>query len=217
MLKAVLFDLDGVLVDSHYLHYKSWKMLAEYLKLELTQTQADAFRGMAREECMRVMFEEFNHQKAPNFSEINRLTTMKNDWYLDILNNAQQDELVLPGAIELLEELNKKGVRSLVASGSKNAKQVIECAKLSAYFYDVIDRHDIKNTKPDPEIFLLALKRSEANANEVVGVEDALLGIESLKAANLKSIGIGEYANTADLHLKNIQELNYELMCNLLN
>jgi len=216
MLKTVLFDLDGVLVDSHFLHYKSWKMLAEYLNLKLTETQADAFRGMAREECMRVMFEKFNNQTAPNIEEIDRLTTMKNNWYLEILNNANPSDLIIDGAVELLEELKSKNIKCLIASGSKNAKQVINCAKLNSYFYDVIDRHAIKITKPNPEIFLLALERASAEKNEAVGVEDALLGIESLKAAGIKSVGIGHYATTADLHLSSIKNLNYNVLCSIL-
>ena len=200
-LKAVLFDLDGVLVDSHYLHYRSWDMLAKDLSLNFTQKQGDDFRGMAREVCLERLFTVFNDKPLPSKEECKELTDRKNRYYLDLLHNCDPDELRLPGAVKLLEDLNEAGIRSVVASGSKNAKDVIRCAKLEPYFYAVVDRMDIMKTKPAPDIFLKAQEVSGAAPDEVVGIEDAVLGIQALRAAGFKCVGVGEYVKDSDADL----------------
>lgn len=211
-LKAVLFDLDGVLVDSHYLHYRSWDMLAKDLSLNFTQKQGDDFRGMAREVCLERLFTVFNDRPLPGKEECKELTDRKNRYYLDLLHNCDPDELRLPGAVKLLENLEKAGIRSVVASGSKNAKDVIRCAKLEPYFYAVIDRMDIVKTKPAPDIFLKAQEVSGAAQDEVVGIEDAVLGIEALRAAGFKCVGVGDFvkAAPADLLRPSIAEVSVE-------
>ena len=200
-LKAVLFDLDGVLVDSHYLHYRSWDMLAKDLGLSFTKEQGDDFRGMARELCLKRLFTVFNDRPLPEETTCKELTDRKNGYYLDLLHNCDPDMLRLPGAVTLLEDLKAAGIKAVVASGSKNAKDVIRCAKLGEYFYAVVDRMDITKTKPAPDIFLKAQEVSGAAPDEVVGIEDALLGIEALKAAGFKCVGVGAYVKESDADL----------------
>ncbi len=102
-LKAVIFDLDGVLVDSHFLHYKSWQRLADELGLDFNEKMGDTYRGMERSECMRIMYEDFNGKTAPPMVKINELTDRKNVYYLELLDNATSDDLLLPGSVELLK------------------------------------------------------------------------------------------------------------------
>jgi len=216
-LKAVLFDLDGVLVDSHYLHYKSWAMLANDLSLSFTREQGEDFRGMAREVCLERLFTVFNDRKLPDAAACRELTDRKNRYYLDLLHSCDPDELRLPGAVKLLEALSEAGIRSVVASGSKNAKDVISCAGIGKYFYAVVDRMDIQKTKPAPDIFLKAQEVSGAAPGEVVGIEDALLGIEALRAAGFKCVGVGNYIKNsgADLIRDSVADLSVEDLRNL--
>ncbi len=215
-LHAVLFDLDGVLVDSHYLHYKSWQQLADELGLHFNQQLGDAFRGMAREECLRVMFEEFNHTAAPERSTIDTLTDRKNQCYLEILSLAQPDELILPGALELLQALRSEDVCIIIASGSKNANQVVDQARIRNYVDAVVDRHDVVKTKPDPAIFLAGLERARTTAEHAVGIEDAKLGIQALRAAGVKAVGVGHYVDEADLLVNSVADLTPEILRSLL-
>ncbi|RLD09910.1 MAG: beta-phosphoglucomutase [Chlamydiae bacterium] len=216
-LKSVIFDLDGVLVDSHFLHYKSWQRLADELGLNFDEKMGDTYRGMERSECMRIMFEEFNAQSAPPMNIINELTDKKNVYYLELLNNATAGDLLLPGSIKLLESLRSENIGIVIASGSKNAKQVIRHAGFQNLVDTIIDRFDVENTKPDPAIFLEAIKATGFPAENSVGIEDALLGVEALRAAGLKSIGVGHYVDTADLHVEKIADLTIEMMRKLLN
>ncbi len=215
-LKAVLFDLDGVLVDSHFLHYKSWQKLADELELNFDEKMGDAYRGMDRTKCMIKMFEDFNNLPAPGSSKIFELTERKNNYYLKILDKATPEDLVLPGAVQLLESLRKENIKAIVASGSKNAKQVVKHAGFGDLLDAIVDRHDVKITKPNPEIFNLALKVANVSAENAVGVEDALLGVDSIRGAGIKSIGVGHYANTADLHIDEIKDLTLDMMKKLL-
>ncbi len=216
-LKAVIFDLDGVLVDSHYLHYKSWQWLADQLELDFDEEKGDAFRGMARPECLRVMYEEFNNRPAPDEKTILELTDRKNNYYNKILGESKPEDLILPGAVELLKNLKKENIKIIIASGSRNANTVIDQAQIREYLDSVIDRKDVKNTKPDPEIFQLALKKADTPAGNAVAVEDAILGIQAIKAAGMKAVGVGPYIDKADLIVPSVKELTVEKMRKLLN
>ncbi len=215
-LKAVLFDLDGVLVDSHLLHYKSWQKLADELGLNFDEKMGDTYRGMDRTECMIRMYEDFNNLPIPDSVKIFELTERKNNYYLEILDKATSKDLVLPGAKELLNSLRKEKIKAVIASGSKNARQVVEHAGLGDLLAAIVDRHDIKKTKPDPEIFRTALEIAGVSAENAVGVEDALLGVDSIRSAGLKSIGVGHYADNADLHVDEIKDLTIDMMRELL-
>ena len=215
-LKTVIFDLDGVLVDSHFLHYKSWQRLADELSLDFDEKMGDTYRGMERSECMRIMFEEFNGKSAPPMDKINELTDKKNVYYLELLDNATADDLLLPGSVELLKSLRDENIGIVIASGSKNAKQVVKHAGLEYLVDTIIDRFDVERTKPDPSIFLEAIKATGFPAENSVGIEDALLGVEALRSAGLKSIGVGHYVDTADLHVEEIADLTIEMMRKLL-
>ena len=213
-LKAGLFDLDGVLVDSHRLHYRSWQQLADELGLDFDEKRGDTYRGMERYECMRVMFEEFNHRPAPDKQTIHELTERKNKYYQELLTHATAADLILPGAVELLAALKAAKVRIVVASGSKNAHTVIDRAGIRSYLDAIVDRHDVVDTKPDPAIFLKALEKAQVPARNAVGVEDATLGVESLRRAGIKAIGIGHYVldTPADLLVDSIRELTVAKM-----
>ena len=215
-LKAVLFDLDGVLVDSHFLHYKSWQKLADELELNFDEKMGDAYRGMDRTKCMIKMYEDFNNLPAPDSEKLFELTERKNNYYLEILDKATPEDLVLPGAVELLKSLRNENIKVIVASGSKNAKQVVKHAGFGDLLDAIVDRHDIEKTKPDPEIFKLALKIAGVSEENAVGVEDALLGVDSIRSAGIKSIGVGHYADTADLHINEIKDLTIDMMRNLI-
>ena len=216
-LKAVIFDLDGVLVDSHFLHYKSWQRLADELGLDFNEKMGDTYRGMERSECLRIMYENFNGKSAPPMVKINELTDKKNVYYLELLDNATADDLLLQGSVELLKSLRSENIGIVIASGSKNAKQVIKHAGFENLIDTIIDRFDVENTKPDPSIFLEAIKATNVPAKNSVGIEDALLGVEALRSAGLKSIGVGHYVDTADLHVEKIADLTIDMMRELLD
>ena len=215
-LKAVLFDLDGVLVDTHVMHYRSWQQLSDELGLIFNEKLGDEFRGMARDECMRVLYAEFNNLPVPDTAELLELTDRKNGYYHDVLLQAVPEDLILPGAVELLQNLQQEGITVIVASGSKNANMVIDQAEIRNYFDAIVDRHDVSKSKPDPEVFLVALERAGVTAEYAVGVEDAILGVDALRAARVKSIGVGDFVEDADLLIPAIADLTVDMMRELI-
>lgn len=216
-LRAVLFDLDGVLVDSHRLHYLSWQELADDLGLQFDEQMGDRFRGMEREECVRVLYEEFNNRPVPSRHAVHELTERKNQIYQAMLSKAGPDELVLPGSRELLKTLRDAKITIVVASGSKNAKSVLRRAQMCADVDIVVDRYDVTNTKPDPAIFRVALEKAGTTPAHAVGVEDATLGVQALHAAGVKAVGIGHYVEGADLHRATIADVTLDDLRGLLN
>lgn len=216
-LRAVLFDLDGVLVDSHRLHYLSWQELADDLGLRFDERMGDRFRGMEREECVRVLYEEFNNRPVPSREAVRELTEKKNRIYQAMLAKAGPEQLVLPGARELLAALRKEGITVVVASGSKNAKLVLKRAEMSEDIDIVVDRYDVTHTKPDPAIFLVALERAGTTAPHAVGVEDATLGVQALHAAGIKAVGIGHHVEGADLQRPTIGDVTVADLRGLVN
>ncbi len=216
-LRAVLFDLDGVLVDSHRLHYLSWQELADDLGLQFNEQLGDRFRGMEREECVRVLYEEFNNRPVPSRHAVHELTERKNRIYQAMLNHAGPDDLVLPGARALLDTLRAECITIVVASGSKNAKSVLARAKMCAQIDVIVDRYDVTNTKPDPAIFRVALEKAGTTAPHAVGVEDATLGVQALHAAGVKAVGVGHYVEGADLQRPSINDVTLDDLRGVLN
>jgi len=215
-LKVVLFDLDGVLVDTQALHYRSWQRLADEEGLVFDERKGDAFRGMARDECVRVLYRDYNNRPVPDHATMEELMARKNGYYRVTLDKAVPADLVLPGAVALLEALRREHILVVVASGSKNAKDVIAHAALGPYFDAVIDRFDVQDTKPDPTIFLKALAAVKMPARNAVGVEDAVLGVQALRGAGVKSIGVGHYVRDADLMVDKIEHVTVAAMRALL-
>lgn len=216
-LKAVLFDLDGVLVDTHIMHYRSWQRLADELGLTFNEELGEEFRGMARDKCLHVLYAKFNNLPAPDSDTLTSLTDRKNGYYHDVLLQAAPEDLILPGAVELLKALNDAGIKVIVASGSKNANMVIDQAQIREYIDDVVDRYAVEEPKPDPEVFHVALERAGTTADCAVGVEDAVLGIDALRAAGVKAVGVGGFVEDANLLVPTIADLTIDKMRSLIN
>lgn len=215
-LRAVLFDLDGVLVDTHALHYQSWQRLADERGLVFDEEKGERFRGMGRPECLKVLYCEYNNLPYPSSEEAQQLTDTKNAYYNQTLAQAKPEDLVLPGAIDVLAALRNEKIIIVVASGSKNAKAVIERAQIGAYLDAIADGTDVAEVKPAPDVFLKGLERAGVAAQNAVGVEDARLGIQALRAAGLKAVGVGPYVDDADLRIPTIGDLSIEALRTLL-
>ncbi len=209
-LKAVLFDLDGVLVDTHALHYQSWQRLADELGLIFDEEKGERFRGMGRPECLEVLFCEYNKKPYPSIERSQELTDTKNAYYGELLAKAMPEDLVLPGAIELLEKLREEEIIVVVASGSKNAVAVIERAQIGKYLDAIADGTDVEKVKPAPDVFLKGLERAGVLAENAVGIEDARLGIQALHAAGLKAVGVGNYVDFAELLVENVAAIRVD-------
>ena len=189
MIKAVLFDLDGVLVSTDQYHYQSWKKLSDEEGFDFfDQEFNDKFRGVARMECVEIITRASGKNYSPEQKQ--ELAYRKNRYFVESLLSVTT-EVLLPGALSALHELKSRGIKTAVASNSRNAVTIIKQVKIEHLLDAIVDGHQIENSKPDPEVFLLAAKKVGVPPAHCLVVEDAITGIESAKRAGMKVLGIG--------------------------
>ena len=172
MIKAVLFDLDGVLVSTDEYHYRSWKKLSVEEGFGFFDHEFNhKFRGVARMECVEIITKASGKHYTPEQKQ--ELADRKNRYFAESLSTVTT-EVLLPGALSTLQELIKRGIKTAVASNSRNAKTIIEQSQIKELLDTIVDGYDIKNSKPDPEVFLLAAKRVGIPPAQCLVVEDAI-------------------------------------------
>lgn len=213
-MRACIFDLDGVLVNTAKYHYLAWKRLASELGFSFTQKDNERLKGISRMQSLDILLEVGN----VTFSEENKkiCANKKNQWYKDFIAKMGSDE-ILPGALILLENLKQAKYKIALGSASKNAKLILEKTSISSYFDVIIDGNKVKKTKPNPEVFLLAAQELQVAPQECVVFEDAEAGVLAAKLAKMKCIGIGskEILKKADWVVEGLHQITVEQVENM--
>lgn len=214
MYKGIIFDLDGVIVDTAKYHFLAWRRLAEELGVEFTLEDNELLKGVSRMASLDIILKKGKVLLTED--EKIELATKKNEWYKDFLKEMEQDE-VLPGIMNLLKELKEKGVKVSLGSASKNAPFILEKLDLVQYFDAVVDGNSVSKAKPDPEVFLIAAGKLGLEKEECIVVEDAAAGVTAAKAADMLAIGIGEedILGHADVVLSGTELLQDEVIKHL--
>jgi len=205
-LRGVIFDLDGVLVSTDALHFRAWQELAGGLGLAFDAAVNQRLRGVSRAESLRLIFEH-NRRPPPPAGEFEALCARKNRRYVELVE-AMTPADVLPGAVRLLDELHAAGIRCAVASASRNTPLVLARTGLAAHLDAVADGNDAGRSKPDPQAFLLAVRRLGLDPAECLGVEDAAAGIEAIHRAGMAAVGIGDAAAGAERVFPSVADLS---------
>ncbi|MBR5500366.1 MAG: beta-phosphoglucomutase [Clostridia bacterium] len=195
-IKAALFDLDGVIVFTDKYHYLAWKQLSDEQGWDFNETVNNRLRGIPRLASLEEILKH-NNIDLPLEEKI-VLMNRKNDYYVKLLEQINPDD-VYPGSVEFIKKLRARGILISLCSSSKNAPLVLEKLGLTELFDAVVTGHDIKNAKPDPEIFLLGAKRLNMPVFHCVVFEDAKAGIEGARAARMKTVGVGNKEETEKL------------------
>ena len=185
-LKAVIFDLDGVITDTSEYHYRAWKRLADEEGIPFTRDDNDKLRGVSRGECLKILLKG----KQVSAEQFQEMMDRKNEYYVELLRQ-MTSENILSGAKEIVLELKKRGIKTAIASVSKNTRTVLQGTGIENLFDVTVDGYSVKNTKPAPDIFLFAAKELGVKPEDCVVIEDAEAGIEAALAGNMLSIGIG--------------------------
>lgn len=208
-IKACIFDLDGVIVDTAKYHYLAWKRLAQELGFEFTEEQNERLKGVSRMKSLEILLEIGNK----NFTEEEKLklAEKKNNWYIEYISKMKEDE-ILPGAKEFLEIVRGSGIKTALGSVSKNSMTILNNLKLIKYFDAVIDGNKVSKAKPDPEVFLLGAREVNIEPKNCVVFEDAQAGIEAAINAGMYSIGIGDakILNKANFVIKSLKQMTIE-------
>jgi len=208
-IKACIFDLDGVIVDTAKYHYLAWKRLADELGFEFTEEHNERLKGVSRMKSLEILLEIGNK----NFAEEEKLklAEKKNNWYVEYISKMKEDE-ILPGTKEFLQTVRENGIKISLGSVSKNAMTILNNLKLMEYFDAVIDGNKVSNAKPDPEVFILGAKEVNVDPKDCVVFEDAKAGIEAAINAGMYSVGIGDpkILSKANFVISSLGEMSLE-------
>lgn len=202
-LRGVVFDLDGVIADTAVVHHAAWKRLAAEIGIAFDDSVGERLKGVDRRGSLDILLERA--PRAYSEDEKEALASRKNDYYRQQIERFGPQNL-LPGARNAVESVRRAGLKTALASASRNAPLLLERLGIANLFDYVVDANHIGRPKPDPEIFLAAARGLGLEPSECIGVEDAAAGIASIHAAGMKAVGVGhaQALAEADLLLPNV-------------
>jgi beta-phosphoglucomutase family hydrolase len=211
MIKAVIFDLDGVIVDSFYQSYLVKNKIFKKYGFAITFNEFMEYKGgRAREMLMGALKA---HGKKVDISHL----LEENEKYL--IKTFSKKAKPIPGSIELIKQLKKNWFKIAVASGSQRKKieAVLSTLKIERFFDSVVSGEDVKKSKPDPQIFLLVSKRLGIKPENCLVIEDSQAGIDAARKAGMKSIGFvnknfSYKLSGADLISDSIKKINIKMI-----
>ncbi len=191
LLKACIFDLDGVVVDTAIYHYAAWRRLANELGFDFSEEQNERLKGVSRMRSLDLILEIGGQQASPE--EKQEMAARKNSWYQEMVAQMKPDE-VLAGARAFIIACKADGLGVAIGSASKNAKLILAKTGLTDLFDAIIDGNATTRSKPDPEVFELAAAALSVKQEQCVVFEDAPKGVDAANALNMLSIGVGNVA-----------------------
>jgi beta-phosphoglucomutase len=185
-VRAVLFDVDGVIADTARLHEIAWRRLAQREKLPFDDRTARDLRGLSRETSLRRILGDC-HVAPDRFA---KMMERKNADYLALVGQLTPLD-VLPGVVPLLRSLRRRGLEVAAVSASRNAQRVLDRLDLARAFDCIVDGNDESRACPPLHRFLLAAAALRVEPVHCVVVEDSSAGLASARQFGMKSIGVG--------------------------
>jgi beta-phosphoglucomutase len=208
-IKACLFDLDGVIVDTAVYHFQAWRRLANELGFDFTEHQNEQLKGISRMESLELILGWGNVSLTEE--EKQNWATRKNDWYLDLVKEMTPNE-VLGGVKDFLTLLRQNNIKIALGSASKNSKLILERIEMLPFFDAIVDGNNITKGKPNPQVFLLGAEAVDCKPEECVVFEDAVAGVQAGKTGGMRVIGVGsaDILTEADLVIATFEEMTLE-------
>ncbi len=208
-IKAFLFDLDGVIVDTAIYHYQAWKRLANELGFDISEEFNEQLKGVSRMDSLDLILAH-GGLSLPEEKK-NELAAQKNQWYLELVSRMNSDD-ILPGVATFFSQVRKAGLKTALGSVSKNAALILDRIGMSNAFDAIIDGTKISKGKPDPEVFTKGAAELEVSPAECVVFEDAVAGVEAGKRGGMFVVGLGSPSvlTQADLVAPSLNALTVE-------
>lgn len=186
---GIIFDLDGVIVDTAKYHYLAWKKLANSLGIDFDEEMNEQLKGVSRVRSLEKILSWGN--KSLDEKAFNECMASKNNDYLHYIKDMNRNE-ILPGVLNVLEYLKQRNVPFALGSASKNARTILKATNIIDWFVAIVDGNEVSKAKPDPEVFLIAADRMGIAPGDCVVFEDSVAGILAANRAGMLSIGIGD-------------------------
>ncbi|MEB3283945.1 MAG: HAD family phosphatase [Candidatus Sericytochromatia bacterium] len=182
--KAVLFDMDGVICDTMPLHRQVWRQFASTHGITLSDVEWRKLDGRRAGDIVAAVF------GVNDAAENLRLSEARENLYREVLQTA--DLRAVAGVQACLEWLKERGIPCVLATSatSENVVQVLGTLGLTHYFSAIVSAQDVKNGKPDPEVYETAARRAGVHASECLVVEDAIQGVQAAKSAGATCLGL---------------------------
>ncbi|WP_348666635.1 beta-phosphoglucomutase [Arsenophonus symbiont of Ornithomya chloropus] len=211
MIKGMIFDLDGVIVDTAFYHFKAWQYLAKEINISFDSMFNETLKGISRSQSLERILLHGNKANTFSYEEKQFLMNKKNDFYIKLLWKLTKKN-ILPGVLSFIKTANKHKVLCAIASSSQNAGMILKKLNIKKYFDVIVDPLSLSKGKPDPEIFLSAANLINVLPDEAVGFEDSQAGIEALNKANIFSVGISPKKKLigASLQVNSFKEINFK-------
>ena len=183
--KGVIFDLDGVIVDTAKFHFLAGRKLANDLGFDFTEEQNEQLKGVSRVHSLQKILKWGGMELSEE--EFQRQMDLKNENYLSYVNEMDESE-ILPGVSKILGYLIENDIPFALGSASKNARTILEKIDLLEKFDAIVDGTNVTKAKPDPEVFLIAAEKLGLKPEDSIVFEDAVAGIQAANRANIISI-----------------------------
>lgn len=216
IMKACIFDLDGVIVDTAKYHFLAWKKLADQLGVNFTYADNERLKGVSRMESLETILKSGNITLGEQEKE--ELAAKKNNWFVEYLDNMSANE-TLPGVVSFLDDLDNNRIRKAIGSASKNAVLALRKIGLEDRFDLIIDGTMVSRAKPDPEVFLKAATGLGLAPGQCLVFEDAHAGIQAAHNGKMKCVGVGnpDILGEADVVIDSFSNINWKTILKLLN
>lgn len=212
MLKAVIFDMDGVIIDSEPLHYDFEQNHFSQLNIIVDKDYHNSFVGTTSHYMWQNLKDKFRLPQS-----VEELVSESRSSFLGFLKGLGKLEAI-PGIPNLVQELHRNNIKIAIASSSPldMIEYVINILQLDKYFSVLVTGDYVKNSKPKPDIFILAAEKLDIAADECIVIEDSHNGVLAAKAADMKCIGYenpnsgNQDLSAADIIIKDFNLLNFE-------
>ena len=219
MLRAVLFDMDGVIIDSEPLHHKAYYGMFKAVGISVSDQLYESFTGQATLHICKQLVSTFQLKQAPQ-----ELVAIKRRIFKDLFFNDPDLDLIT-GVLELIKDYHKNGLTLVLASSASmtTINNVFTRFKLDQYFKAKLSGADLKASKPHPEIFLKAAEASGFKPSECMVIEDSTNGIKAAHAAGIYCVGFkSPHSKNQDYTLANkvitsFEEIRFSALGNLLS
>lgn len=218
MLKAVIFDMDGVIVDSEPLHYKAYQNMFKDVNIKVSNALYESFTGQATLPICQTLKDKFNLNQSPE-----ELVAIKRKHFKYLFDNDNSFKLI-DGVLDLIKDYYNNGLKLVLASSASmpNINRIFTRFNLDQYFVAKLSGADLKASKPHPEIFINAAKASGFKREECIVIEDSTNGIKAANDAGIFCIGFNskhsrnQDFSTANKVIRTFEDIKFYNIKNIL-